>query len=139
MVKNLPAMQENWVGSWVRKIPWRREWQPSSVLLPGKSHGQRSLAGSRPWDGKGSDTTEWLIQYLIQAELIKVSVFLLVHLHFLKLCIHYFNDCLWISCYLTIRHQNDSAGCFQRVSFPIIQWLAVFLTMSVVKFLKLQP
>ena len=33
---------------WVRKIPWRRKWQPSSVLLLGKSHGQRSLAGYSP-------------------------------------------------------------------------------------------
>ena len=30
---------------WVRKIPWRRTWQPTSVFLPGKSHGQRSLEG----------------------------------------------------------------------------------------------
>ena len=30
---------------WVRKIPWRRKWQPIPVFLPGKSHGQRSLAG----------------------------------------------------------------------------------------------
>ena len=30
---------------WVRKIPWRREWQPTLVFLPGESHGQRSLAG----------------------------------------------------------------------------------------------
>ena len=30
---------------WVGKIPWRREWQPTLVFLPGKSHGQRSLAG----------------------------------------------------------------------------------------------
>ena len=30
---------------WVRKIPWRREWKPNLVFLPGKSHGQRSLAG----------------------------------------------------------------------------------------------
>ena len=29
--------------SWVRKIPWRRKWQPTPVFLPGKSHGQRSL------------------------------------------------------------------------------------------------
>ena len=28
---------------WVRKIPWRRKWQPAPVFLPGKSHGQRSL------------------------------------------------------------------------------------------------
>ena len=31
-------------SSWVRKIPWRRKWQPASVFLPGKSHEQRSLA-----------------------------------------------------------------------------------------------
>ena len=30
---------------WVRKIPWRRHWQPTQVLLPGESHEQRSLAG----------------------------------------------------------------------------------------------
>ena len=30
---------------WVGKIPWRRKWQPTPVLLPGKSHGERSLAG----------------------------------------------------------------------------------------------
>ena len=30
---------------WVRKIPWRREWQPAPVFLPGESHGQRSLVG----------------------------------------------------------------------------------------------
>ena len=31
---------------WIRKIPWRREWLPTPVFLPGESHGQRSLAGS---------------------------------------------------------------------------------------------
>ena len=30
---------------WFRKIPWRRNWQPTPVFLPGKSHGQRSLVG----------------------------------------------------------------------------------------------
>ena len=30
---------------WVRKIPWRRTWQPTPVSLPGESHGQRSLVG----------------------------------------------------------------------------------------------
>ena len=30
---------------WVRKIPWRRAWQPTPVLSRGESHGQRSLAG----------------------------------------------------------------------------------------------
>ena len=41
---------------WVKKIPWRRAWQPTSVFLPGESHGQRSLAGHSPWDCKESDT-----------------------------------------------------------------------------------
>ena len=42
------------------RFPWRRKWQPTPVLLPGKSHGQRSLAGCSPWGHKGSDTTEQL-------------------------------------------------------------------------------
>ena len=33
---------------WLRKIPWRRKWQPTPVFLPRKSHGQRSLAGYSP-------------------------------------------------------------------------------------------
>ena len=38
-------MLEMQVSFLVRKIPWRRKWQPTPVFLPGKSHGQRSLAG----------------------------------------------------------------------------------------------
>ena len=45
---------------WVRKIPWRRKWQPTPVFLPGESHGQRILAGYSPWGQKESDTTEQL-------------------------------------------------------------------------------
>ena len=45
---------------WVGKIPWGREWQPTSVFLPGKFHGQRSLAGYSPWGHKESDMTEQL-------------------------------------------------------------------------------
>ena len=45
MVKNLPAMQETWVQSWGWGSPWRREWLPTPVFLPGKFHGQRSLVG----------------------------------------------------------------------------------------------
>ena len=37
-----------------------RKWQPTSVLLPGKSHGWRSLVGYSPWDHKESDKTERL-------------------------------------------------------------------------------
>ena len=38
----------------------RRQWHPTPVLLPGKSHGWRSLVGCSPWGGKESDTTEQL-------------------------------------------------------------------------------
>ena len=45
---------------WVGKISWRREWLPTLVFLPGKSHGQRSLVGYSPWGRKESDMTEQL-------------------------------------------------------------------------------
>ena len=38
----------------------RRQWHPTPVLLPGKSHGRRSLVGCSPWGRYKSDTTEWL-------------------------------------------------------------------------------
>ena len=42
----------------VRKIPWRRKWPPTPVFLPGKPHGQRSLAGHSAWACKELDATE---------------------------------------------------------------------------------
>ena len=55
-VKNPPANAgdtgDNGFDPWVRKMPWRRKWQPTPVFLPGRSHGQRSLAGSSPWGCK---------------------------------------------------------------------------------------
>ena len=42
----------------LREIPWRREWQPTPVFLPGGFHGQRSLAGYSAWGLNKSDTTE---------------------------------------------------------------------------------
>ena len=73
---------------WIRKIPWRRKWQPTPVFLPGESHGWRSLAGYSPWGCKESDRTErlhftslllvqvlyYLGNYLLQFEL-KVILF----------------------------------------------------------------
>ena len=52
---------------WVRKIPWRREWQPALVVLPGKSHGQRILAGYSPQSCKESDTTQQLHFHFLYA------------------------------------------------------------------------
>ena len=41
-------------------LTWRRQWQPTPVLLPGKSHGRRDLVGCSPWGREESDTTERL-------------------------------------------------------------------------------
>ena len=53
--------------SWVGKIPWRRKWQSTPILLPGKSHGQRSLVGYSPWGRKELDVTERLHFTSLQA------------------------------------------------------------------------
>ena len=41
----------------------QRRWHPTPALLPGKSHGRRSLVGCSPWSYEESDTTEWLPFY----------------------------------------------------------------------------
>ena len=45
-VKNLPKCGRPRFDPWVGKIPWRREWQPTPVFLPGEVHGQRSLTAT---------------------------------------------------------------------------------------------
>ena len=49
---------------WAGKIRWRNKRQPSPVILPGKSHGQRSLAGYSSWGCEESDTFEqWTLSF----------------------------------------------------------------------------
>ena len=62
----------------VRKIPWRRKWQPTPVLLPGKFHRWRSLVGYSPWGHKESDTTKSLhFHFSLSLSLMAFSQFLL--------------------------------------------------------------
>ena len=61
MVKNPPASAADGFDPWVGKMPWRRKWKLTLVVLPGKSHGQRRLAGYSPWGRKESDMTEHTI------------------------------------------------------------------------------
>ena len=49
VVKNLPAKQEMGFDPWVGKIPWRKKRQPTSIFVPGKFQGQRSLVGYSQW------------------------------------------------------------------------------------------
>ncbi|XDC51871.1 hypothetical protein R6Z07M_003053 [Ovis aries] len=72
-----------------------KEWQPTPVLLPGKSHGQRSLVGCSPWGRLESDTTERL------------------HFHFSLSCIGKGNgNPLQCSCLETPR---DGGACWAAV------------------------
>ena len=56
------AVLENWRKTKeyppIPIVAWRRQWHPTPVFLPGKSHGRRSLVGCTPWEQ--SDTTERL-------------------------------------------------------------------------------
>ena len=57
-----PRVRHDWATSLslFTFMHWRKKWQPTPVLLPGKSHGQRSLVGCSPWGREDSDTTEGL-------------------------------------------------------------------------------
>ena len=58
MLKNPPAMRETWVRSLGWEDPLEKGMIPTPLLLPGESHGQRSLAGYSSWVRKELDTTE---------------------------------------------------------------------------------
>ena len=62
MVKNPSAMWETGLKPWVGKIPWRREWLPTLVFLPGEFHRERNLADDSPWGCKESVRTDQLSQ-----------------------------------------------------------------------------
>ena len=57
-------------------ICWRRQWQATPVLLPRKSHGQRSLVGCSPWGRYESDKTEQLHFHALEKEMVTHSSFL---------------------------------------------------------------
>ena len=112
-VINLLQYRRPRFNAWVRKIPWRRAWQPTPVFLPAELHGQRSLADSSPWGHKESDKTEqpthsspsWytLISSLIQ-------IFSCYHSH---LIYQYYINILLYSYVLLLEWNNheDKDGC----------------------------
>ena len=51
-------VEESKFNPWVRNIPWRREWLPTLLFLPGESNGQMSLVGSNPRGCEELDMTE---------------------------------------------------------------------------------
>ena len=113
-----PTYQCRRRNPWVGKIPWRKKWQPTSVFLPGKSHGQRSLAGYSPWGCKrvGHDLATKqrtnIHKYMIfkvqlkfcltcrlpNSEFIFSSILLLL---FLTLCLIVLCKCLFLKVFFT--------------------------------------
>ena len=71
MVKNLTAMQGTGSNPWVRKIPWRREWQPTPVFLPEEFPGQRSLTGCSPWGCMHDRVTNTFTWASLVAQMVK--------------------------------------------------------------------
>ena len=64
-------MEEVYVWSLGREIPWRRKWHPTPVFVPGESHGQTSLVGYNPWGHKHSDTTRYKVTVLFDVKIRK--------------------------------------------------------------------
>ena len=69
-----------WFNPWIGKIPWRREWPPTPVFLPGEFHGQRSLAGS--W-GRKSVRHNWATNTQTK-KVVYLNILLFLHMSYIK-------------------------------------------------------
>ena len=116
-------MWETWVQSLVWEdplekemaIPWRRKWQSTPVLLPGKSHGRRSLIGYNPWGCKESDMTKQL-----HCLIVKEAEHLFVHILGLFL----------LGCFF-LRHSGSSL--YVRQSSAVIRTISLLTRLTVKK------
>ena len=98
-INELPTMQETQVLPLVGKILWRRKWQPIPVLLPGKSHGRRSLVGCRP---------------LSRSELDMID-FLSLSLSFCSFIVMSFDTAIFCTFYLMDPFSMEKLTCFNCV------------------------
>ena len=117
---------------WVRKIPWSRKCQPFPVFLPGKFHGQRSLAGYSPCGHKELDTTE----RLNNKEAVQIF-WPMAHSSLLKPANRIFKSLSWSwhSCLLLLFHKELCAcvlSCFCHIQLFVTTWtVACQATLSV--------
>ena len=86
---------------WVRKIPWRRERQPTPVFLSGKSQGPRSLSGYSPWGRKELDITERL-----------------THPHVSQMCPETGNTCYNLTCFFHLTSTSLPICSKKETSIP---------------------
>ena len=93
-VKNRLTLREAWVPSLGQEDPWRRKWQIAPTFLPGKSRGQKNLAGYSPWGGKQLDMTLQLnsdnIMIIIKSKNIITTFLHLVYLQYLVFLVFFF-------------------------------------------------
>ena len=90
----------------------RRKWHPTPVVLPGESHGQRSLVGYSPWGCTELDMTEWLTWGIGEGGLPFTSLGL-----FVSICSLSSSSCL--SQMLTwVLHLQPSPSCYEKHTHP---------------------
>ena len=105
-----PQGLPNKVGDW---ILLRRKWQPTPVLLPGKSHGLRSLVSYSPWGGKESDTTERLFPFLSFPFLCFPVI-----LNMVPKCP---NEAFFLSDFLTVRGGHEKSSNLGRIKWILTE------------------
>ena len=131
MVKRLPAVQETQVRSLGREIPWRRKWQPTPVLLPGKFHGLRGSSEPGRLQSMGSQRVghDWATSLSNQSMRVHIvshtwprllsSVFWILTI--------LINRCVMIPCLICISLMtNDAENLFYfyfKVDLLFIMWL----------------
>ena len=92
---------------WDEKTAWRRKWQPTTVFLSGKSHGQRSLVGNSPWGRKELDMAahrahphifkqSYVVIYLDFSRVLHNEVTLIKHPFFLWYWNSFYKFKIWI-------------------------------------------
>ena len=121
-------------------MPWRMEWLPTPVFLPGESHGQRSLLGYCPWGHKESDMIERLTLCCSSLENTYScipsawDVFFVALENFLPVSTRYRLLCYAQSC-PTLCHPMDCSlpgssvhGILQE---RILEWVAIFLLQGI--------
>ena len=107
---------------WVEKIPWSRKWQPTPVFLPGKFHGQRSLADWSPWGRNYSDVTEKLSTIFYNSAII-LSYWVLNQLSYRKNRARL----LWASSYHILSIDQHIISFYVCFSFQTLYLIHIFI------------
>ena len=77
-------LERRGLDPWVRKIPWRRKWQPTLVFLPGKFHGQRSLVSYSPWSCRESNMMWHDGEWMYAANIIYIYIYICFWIQFIS-------------------------------------------------------